>query len=140
MKFGRRFGIDFGVARIGIAICDPEGLVATPLTTLANDNNFWIEFRKLQNEYNATGVYLGNPKQLSGKSGTIESIVSDFAERVAIEIGLPVTMVDERLSSKAAENKLHEMGISEKESRGLVDQIAAAGILELGISLEKKNG
>ena len=137
MTFGRRFGIDFGASRIGIAICDPDGLVCTPLITLQNDANFFAEFAKLQDEYEAVGIFLGKPKQLSGKSGTIQEDIDSFASHLSSNSGLKITWVDERLTSSAATSTLRERGISAKASKGLIDQLAATSILELGIALEK---
>ena len=139
MSFGRRFGIDFGGARIGIAICDPDGIVATPLVTLPNNEKFLSEFRKLQDEYLATGIFLGKPQHLSGASSAIEKEVEEFAKKLSDETELPITWVDERLTSNAAALALRERGMSARESKGLIDQLAAVAILELGISLEKKN-
>lgn len=140
MKFGRRFGIDFGVARIGIAICDPDGLVATPLITLKNNENFFEEFAKLIVEYEITGLFIGKPKHLSGSDGTISVRVDEFAKKLEEDFHLPITFVDERLTSKAAVSSLKKMGLTTREIKGKVDQLAAVEILELGISLERKNG
>ena len=137
MSFGRRFGIDFGATRIGIAICDPDGMVATPLITLQNDASFFSEFKKLQDEYLATGIFLGRPKQLSGNAGTIQKELDIFAMELTEKSGLPITWVDERLTSSGATSALRERGMNSKESKGLVDQLAAAAILDLGIALEK---
>ena len=59
MSFGRRLGIDYGQARVGIAICDMDGLVATPLITLKNDKTLFVKLEELITEHNVVGVYLG---------------------------------------------------------------------------------
>lgn len=139
MSFGRRLGIDFGQARIGLAICDLDGLVATPLTTLKNDKSLFIKLGEVIEEYSIVGIYLGKPKHLSGVEGATVELVASFAERFAESFDIPITYVDERLTSGAAEKLLKNAGKNSKESRGLVDQLAAVAILELGIQIEKRN-
>ena len=139
MSFGRRLGIDFGQARVGIAICDVDGMVATPLTTLRNDKSLFAKLNELIEEHNIVGVYLGKPKHLSGVEGATVELVATFAERFSESFALPITYVDERLTSGAAEKLLKSVGKNSKESRGLVDQLAAVAILELGIQIEKRN-
>jgi putative Holliday junction resolvase len=139
MSFGRRLGIDFGQARIGLAICDLDGLVATPFTTLKNDKSLFIKLGEVIEEYSIVGIYLGKPKHLSGVEGATVELVASFAERFAESFDIPITYVDERLTSGAAEKLLKNAGKNSKESRGLVDQLAAVAILELGIQIEKRN-
>ncbi len=138
MAFGRRLGIDYGQARVGIAICDLDGLVATPLTTLRNDNKLFSNLGALIEEHNIQGIFLGKPKHLSGVEGATVELVSGFAQRFSESFDLPITYVDERLTSGGAEKLLKSAGKSAKESRGLIDQLAAVAILELGIQIEKR--
>lgn len=137
MSFGRRFGIDFGETRIGIAVCDPDGLVSLPLTTLKNDETFLAEFKKLQDEYQVNGIFIGKPMNLSGSQGNLQSKISDFGASLSLNFGLPIFWVDERLTSNSASSALREVGLNNKASKGLIDQLAAVAILELGIALEK---
>ena len=139
MSFGRRLGIDFGLARVGIAICDVDGMVATPLTTLRNDKSLFAKLSDLIEEHNIEGVYIGKPKHLSGVEGATVELVASFAEQFKESFGLPITYVDERLTSGAAEKLLKLAGKNSKESRGLIDQLAAVAILELGIQIDKRN-
>ena len=139
MSFGRRLGIDYGQARVGIAICDIDGLVATPLITLKNDKTLFAKLDELINEHNIVGVYLGKPKHLSGVEGATVELVSQFAQRFDESFSLPITYVDERLTSGGAEKLLKSAGKSSKESKGLIDQLAAVAILELGIQIEKRS-
>lgn len=139
MSFGRRLGIDYGQARVGIAICDMDGLVATPLITLKNDKTLFAKLDELINEHNIVGVYLGKPKHLSGVEGATVELVSQFAQRFDESFSLPITYVDERLTSGGAEKLLKSAGKNSKESKGLIDQLAAVAILELGIQIEKRN-
>ena len=139
MTFGRRLGIDFGLARIGVAICDSDGLIATPLTTLKNDKKIFSELAEIIQSQNIVGIFVGKPKQLSGVEGATVELVAAFSERLMESFGLPITYVDERLTSNAAEKLLKSAGKNSKDSRGLIDQLAAVAILELGIQIEKRN-
>ena len=139
MAFGRRLGIDYGQARVGIAICDLDGLVATPLITLRNDNKLFSNLGALIEEHNIQGIFLGKPKHLSGVEGATVELVSAFAQRFSESFDLPIQYVDERLTSGGAEKLLKSAGKSAKESKGLIDQLAAVAILELGIQIEKRN-
>jgi len=139
MSFGRRLGIDYGQARIGLAICDNEGLVATPLTTLKNDKSFLSNLEKIIDENNVVGIFLGKPKHLSGVEGATVEVVSAFAQRFTETFEIPITYVDERLTSGGAEKLLKAAGKNSKEQRFLVDQLAAVAILELGIQIEKRH-
>jgi len=139
MSFGRRLGIDYGQARIGLAICDNKGLVATPLTTLKNDKSLLSNLEKIIDENNVVGIFLGKPKHLSGVEGATVEVVSAFAQRFTETFEIPITYVDERLTSGGAEKLLKAAGKNSKEQRFLVDQLAAVAILELGIQIEKRH-
>ena len=139
MSFGRRLGIDYGQARVGIAICDVDGMVATPLVTLKNDKSLFTKLTQLIDEHNIVGVYLGKPKHLSGVEGATVELVSAFAQRFSESFEIPITYVDERLTSGGAEKLLKAAGKNSRESRGLVDQLAAVAILELGIQIAKRD-
>ena len=139
MSFGRRLGIDYGQARVGIAICDVDGMVATPLITLKNDKSLFTKLTQLIDEHNIVGVYLGKPKHLSGVEGATVELVSAFAQRFSESFEIPITYVDERLTSGGAEKLLKAAGKNSRESRGLVDQLAAVAILELGIQIAKRD-
>ena len=139
MAFGRRLGIDYGQARVGVAICDLDGLVATPLITLRNDNKLFSNLGALIEEHNIQGIFLGKPKHLSGVEGATVELVSAFAQRLAESFDLPITYVDERLTSGGAEKLLKSAGKNARESKDLVDQLAAVAILDLGIQIEKRN-
>ena len=138
MSFGRRLGIDYGQARVGIALCDLDGLVATPLTTLKNDKKLFSQLQEIIDEYNPVGIFLGKPLHLIGVEGATSELVGAFAQRFSESFDLPITYVDERLTSGHAQKLLQSAGKSAKESKGLLDQLAAVAILELGIQMEKR--
>lgn len=139
MSFGRRLGIDYGQARVGIAICDGDGVVSTPLVTLKNDQTLFAKLSSLIDENEISGIYLGKPKHLSGVEGATVELVAGFAQRFSETFEIPITYVDERLTSGHAERLLKSAGKNSRESRGLVDQLAAVAILELGIQIEKNH-
>ena len=136
MPFGRRLGIDYGDARVGIAICDVDGLVATPLTTLNNDYKLFSRLENLIEENQITGIYLGKPMHLNGVEGSTQESVAAFSQRLQESIALPITYVDERMTTSFAERKLREMNKTARENKGLLDQLAAQAILQLGLEIE----
>jgi putative Holliday junction resolvase len=138
MSFGRRLGIDYGQARVGLAICDADGMVATPLITLKNSPKLFAQISKLIDEYQPSGIYLGKPMHLSGVEGATVELVAAFAQRLSESFDIPITYVDERLTSGYAEKLLKSVGKNNKESKELIDQLAAVAILELGIQIEKR--
>jgi putative Holliday junction resolvase len=138
MSFGRRLGIDYGQARVGVAICDIDGMVSTPLVTLKNDKTLFAKLGEILEENNISGIYLGKPKHLSGVEGATVELVSQFAQRFSESFTQEITFVDERLTSGGATKLLKSAGKNSKESKGLVDQLAAVAILELGIQIEKR--
>ena len=138
MSFGRRLGIDYGQARVGLAICDSDGMVATPLITLKNDKTLFSKIAEIIEEHQIVGVFLGKPKHLSGVEGATVELVAGFAERFSESFDLPIIYVDERLTSSHAETLLKAAGKESRAQRGLIDQLAAVAILELGIEIEKR--
>ncbi len=137
MPFGRRLGIDYGDARVGIAICDSDGLVATPVATLRNDSKLFSELEKLIKENSIAGIYLGKPIHLSGVEGSTQELVAAFSQRLQEAFSIPITYVDERLTTTSAKRTLREISKNSKESKSVVDQLAAQSILQLGIEIEK---
>lgn len=138
MRFGRRLGIDFGEVRVGVAVCDDEGLVCTPLTTLRNDNHLFSKLAELIDEYQPVCVYVGKPKHLSGVEGNTVAEVAKFVTRFSESFQVPIKLIDERLTSKSAERKLRNAGKDSKERKGLIDQLAAMSILQLGIEIDRR--
>jgi putative holliday junction resolvase len=104
--------LDYGRARIGVAIADAETRMAKPLSTLEriNRNEDMRRLRELAREQGATQIIVGLPLRLDGSHGEMAEEASRFAERVRKQIGLPVEMVDERLTSWEAQRMLEEEG------------------------------
>src|SRR5213594_2853769 len=109
----RRFilGVDYGRARIGLAVADAETRMAQPLSTLEriNRNEDMRRLRELVREHGVSQIVVGLPLRLDGTRGEMAEEVERFAQRVRKQIGMPVEMVDERLTSWEAERLLEEV-------------------------------
>ena len=138
-RIGRRIAFDYGDVRIGVAICDPDGILATPIATLQSKNPaLKSEIAKLLSEYEPVKAYVGNPKQLNGSDGEAVSKILAFTEFLTSNFDLPITMVDERLSTVTAARKLRDAGVDAKGAKTLIDAAAAVAILEQGLANEGK--
>jgi putative holliday junction resolvase len=140
MMRGRRIAFDYGDVRIGVAVSDPDGIIATPLTPLLAQNpRILMDLVALFNEYQPISIYIGEPKHMSGKSGDSVEKAKKFGELIEREFALPVTYIDERLSTVSAARKLKEAGVNSRDSKKLVDSMAAVAILEQGLAVEKNS-
>jgi putative Holliday junction resolvase len=136
-RIGRRIAFDYGDVRIGVAICDPDGILATPIATLQSKApSLKAEIAKLLEEYEPVKAYVGNPKLLNGSDGSAVAKVLAFTEFLISNFDLPITLVDERLSTVTAAKKLRESGIDAKGAKELIDAAAAVAILEQGLANE----
>jgi putative Holliday junction resolvase len=139
MLRGRRLAFDYGDVRIGVAVCDPDAILATPVITLRkNDDNLWEKIEELIEEYEPIHIYIGSPKHLSGQSSTSMQKAEDFRNLVFERTGIDCSMIDERLSTVGAAKQLRESGLNARESKSAIDQAAAVAILEQAIALEKR--
>ena len=107
---GKILAIDYGRARIGLAIADAQQAVAQPLATLEriNRNEDMRRLRELARDYSVKLVVVGLPLRLDGTRGEMAEEAERFAKRVRKQIGVPVEMADERLTSWEAERRLEE--------------------------------
>jgi putative Holliday junction resolvase len=138
-RIGRRIAFDYGDVRIGVAVCDPDGILATPLTTLqSKDPLIKKQIAELIDEYEPVKIYVGQPKLLSGEDGSAVAKVSVFTEMLTSNFDIPVILVDERLSTVSAARQLRESGINAKDARSVIDAAAAVAILEQGLANERK--
>jgi putative Holliday junction resolvase len=138
-RIGRRIAFDYGDVRIGVAVCDPDGILATPLTTLqSKDPLIKNQISELIDEYEPVKIYVGQPKLLSGEDGSAVAKVSVFTEMLTSNFDIPVILVDERLSTVSAARQLRESGINAKDARSVIDAAAAVAILEQGLANERK--
>jgi len=138
MQRGRRIAFDYGDVRIGVAISDPDSILASPLTTLSSgDPKLFTQIANLLVEYEPITIYVGEPLNLSGQSSTSAQKATAFADKLRTEFQIPVTMIDERLSTITAINSMRQSGVNAKDSRSKVDMAAAVAILEQGLAIEK---
>ena len=138
MLRGRRIAFDYGDVRIGVAISDPESILASPLTTLSSgDPKLFTQISELIAEHEPVALYVGEPLNLSGQSSTSAQKAVSFAEKLRSEFRLPVTLIDERLSTVSATNAIRQSGVNAKEARSKIDMAAAVAILEQGLAIEK---
>jgi putative Holliday junction resolvase len=138
-RIGRRIAFDYGDVRIGVAVCDSDGILATPLTTLqSKDPSLKKQIAKLIEEYEPVKIYVGQPKLLSGEDGSAVAKVKVFTEMLTSNFDIHVAMVDERLSTVSAAKQLRESGVNAKDARTVIDAAAAVAILEQGLANERK--
>jgi putative Holliday junction resolvase len=137
---GVRLGIDVGKARVGVARCDPDGLLATPVETVARAEDSPQRVLAIAQEENATALYVGLPISMSGNETASTADARAFARALATSGALPVRLVDERLSTVSAHAALRSSGRSQRSSRGIVDQVAAVILLQNALDVEKQTG
>ncbi|GAA2554630.1 Holliday junction resolvase RuvX [Pseudonocardia hydrocarbonoxydans] len=130
---GRRLGIDVGAVRVGVASCDPDGLIATPLLTVPRDVEGGTDvttIAALVAEHEAVGVVVGLPRTLAGREGPAAEAARAFVAALEPALDVPVELSDERLTTVLATRQMRESGRSGRRQRAVVDQVAAVGILQ----------
>lgn len=125
--------LDIGERRIGVAVSDPQEIIAQPLCTLTVERRGKFplaELKGLLGERQAEGVVVGLPRRLDGGEGPQAAAARELARRLEGELEVPVVLWDERLSSVEAERRLLEAGIRRRRRREVTDRVAAALVLE----------
>ena len=129
-----RIGVDVGLARVGVAVSDRDGLLATPVATLLRDvagGTDLAELARLVLERQAVEVVVGLPRTLAGEEGAAAAGARAYADDLARRIApVPVRLVDERLTTVLAERHLRDQGVRARDQRAVVDQVAAVAILQ----------
>ena len=140
MRLGRRIAIDHGAARIGIAISSVDALISSPLVTISAGETAINAVVEVITEHEPLEVYVGLPLNLSGEftKSTLDAVA--FAKALSYLISVEVRLVDERMTTRAAQGQLHASGRNSKVSRSLIDAAAASLILEGAIAFEKSTG
>jgi putative Holliday junction resolvase len=131
----RVLGIDLGERRVGLAVSDPTGSIAQPLPTLRRRAGKRMPLAALQalaEQYDAQGIVIGLPLAPSGHDTNWTRTVREAADNLGVRSGLPVYLIDERYTSKAAERAVRGLGLPKKkrEQKGRVDAAAAVLILQ----------
>lgn len=127
----RVIALDVGEKRIGVAASDPLGRTAQPLETIKRDERFVERLLELIAELGAERLVVGLPLSLDGTESSQAGAVRRFAEEIQERLNIPVTFVDERLSSREANSYIAEGGRRTRRERGATDRVAAALILRL---------
>ena len=134
---GRRIAFDYGDVRTGVALCDPDGILASPLCVLdTKSKSFLRDISDLLAEHEPVRIFIGKPLNMSGTSGESAEKVLTFVDQIKSVSAIEVQLIDERLSTVSAQKKLKEAGLSTRDSKALIDAMAAVAILEQGLSSE----
>ncbi|MCM2392817.1 Holliday junction resolvase RuvX [Streptomyces albipurpureus] len=143
MRRGRRLALDVGDARIGVASCDPDGVLATPVETVPG-RDVPAAHRRLKmivQEYEPIEVIVGLPRSLSGGEGPAAVKIRAFTQVLARGIApVPVRLVDERMTTVTATQSLRASGVKSKKGRSVIDQAAAVVILQNALESERASG
>jgi putative Holliday junction resolvase len=123
-------GLDFGRARIGVAISDELQLLAHPLETIPAHERGVSRIGEIVREKGVDHVVAGIPRQMNGQIGTAATEVFHFVEKLRAILPCPVVTWDERLTTVAAHRALRDAGKKTRHTRGYVDQVAAQMILQ----------
>ena len=128
----RILAVDWGERRIGLAISDPTGVIATPLPTLKvrGREEAIAGVSRVAAEREVERIVVGLPLLMSGARGSAAETAEAFAAAVATRTGLAVETYDERLTSAMSQRRLHETGVRTGRAKEKVDQGAAVALLE----------
>ena len=138
-RLGRRLAFDYGDVRIGVAVCDPDGILATPLEFLASkDPSLKTSILALCKEYEPTKIYVGLPLNLSGEQSESTKKALAFSDLLTRLVSCPVKLIDERLTTSSASASLLQAGLSAKDARKKIDSQSAVIILESGLAQDRE--
>ncbi len=138
---GARLGVDVGDVRIGVAVSDADALVAAPVETVRAGPRSHARLVELAREREVVEVIVGLPRSMSGGEGPAARKVRAYAVTLSRLLGgVPVRLVDERLSTVTAERTLRERGRRGARRRAVVDQVAAVVILQSSLDTERTSG
>ena len=137
IDIGTRIGFDFGEKRIGVATSDPESILVSPHATILNDEKLIEKLKEIFSHIKPIYAVVGNPRHLSGENSSKYVQAIEFAKLIQSIFSGPIYLVDERLSTSNAYAQMREVGKNSKDSKAVIDQIAAVNILESAILNEK---
>ncbi|CAB4586658.1 unannotated protein [freshwater metagenome] len=136
MRTGTRIGVDVGTTRVGVARSDALGLMAVPVVTLPRARAI-EELGHLATEYDAIEFVCGLPLSLDGSDTASTLDARQFAIELSAATGVAVRLVDERLTTVAAQHALHDATHSTKSGRAMIDQVAATIVLDSALNAER---
>jgi putative Holliday junction resolvase len=144
MRPGVRVGVDVGTVRVGVAVTDPQGVLASPAAVLRRDprtDTDIAELAALVTDRGAVEVVVGLPRTLRAREGAAARLARDYAQRVAARVApVPVRLVDERLTTVEAGRGLRASGRRERQARPVIDAAAAVVLLQSAIDTERSTG
>ena len=128
----RFLGIDYGTVRIGLALSDPTGTLASPLPFLENQSPQQVTtaLSELIQSHQIEGLVIGLPRNMDGTYGPSAQKVRDFIAQIQKSISLPITPIDERLTTAQASKQLSGIGLNQKQLRKKIDSSSACLILQ----------
>lgn len=129
---GRVMALDVGERRIGVALSDPTRTLATPLITIRAEPRATALKRitSLIREHDVTALVVGLPLTMSGDVGPQAALVQQFVEELRRVIAIPLTFVDERLTTVAAERMMIDLKLKPEQRKARIDEVAASIILQ----------
>ena len=131
----RVLGIDYGDARVGLAISDPLGITAQGLETIHHKENDKIVLKRLEEiitEYNVEKIVIGMPYNMNGTSSDRVEITKEFIHKLNCKFPkIEIIEIDERLTTVAAHKTMNFLDVNKNKKRGIVDTISAVYILEM---------
>ncbi|MEO8824883.1 MAG: Holliday junction resolvase RuvX [Chthoniobacterales bacterium] len=127
----RVLGVDHGEARMGVALSDEAGFMAHALETIhVKTTNALNRLTELAQKHDVANIIIGLPRNMDGSYGPAAEKVRAFAEQLKGQISTPVILWDERMTTLQAQRALHDAGRNVKNSREVIDQVAAQTILQ----------
>lgn len=135
----RYLGVDYGTKRIGLAISDGLGLTARPLEVVGRVD-LASTLRRIATDYDLAGVIVGMPTSLGGAEGPSALAARELGREIEETLEVPVEFVDERFTSRIAENALLEADMGRRNRKETVDKVAAAIILQSYLDSRRRSG
>ena len=134
----RILGLDVGTKRIGVAISDPLGFSAQPLTTIIRESKKkdMAAIEAILLEYDIKKVIVGMPKNMNGTVGPSGEMAMQVGEKIRNKFKIEIIYIDERLSSVSAERILIEADIRREDRKNMIDKVAASYILQTYLDMK----
>jgi putative Holliday junction resolvase len=143
MRKGKRLAIDVGSVRIGLASCDADAILSSPLPALkrsSNSTEVVTAIKELVADLQIIEVIVGDPVSMSGGVTSSTTDARELAAEIALAISIPVRLVDERLTTVSAQAKLRQSGKDSRDAKSFIDSASAVEILEQALNSERSSG
>ncbi len=141
MRTGVRVGIDIGTVRIGVARSDRDGYLATPVETVDRGSESPLsQLVALIEELDAVEIIVGLPLSLSGSHTASTEDALMMARELSMQTQVPIRLIDERLTTVSAHSAMRAVGKKQKQTRSVIDQVAAVMILQHALDSERSSG